>query len=499
MLTPALLGMVGLIVDGGLLMAAQRQAQNAADAAALAAAYDKFRGSTDSTALSTANTFLADNGLSGVSLTLNAGSSNALNIPPQDPTNTGSPHKGQSNYVEVFVTKPVTTYFIQVLGVNSSQQVTARAVAGYEPVGNGEGVFVLDPTASPGLDVGSNQGSGAFVRLRVNGDITVNSYGGGMDEWGKPVSPNTNYVSGNADAVKTQTGLSVPSIVTTQLNIAGGVSDITAVATYEPSFANNNYYDPNYNSTTHPVAANLQQTAPDPLANLATPTTSNGVTNATKGSYPQAPSGSTGTLTASANQPQNISVTNSNNYTFIPGVYQSISVTGGTATFQPGIYVVGVSANGGGSVLTFNGGTVTGSGVMFYITGSNYNASDGMPDVNDGTSSPPKNVPGNFGGLSMGGSGTTTLTPYSNTGSPFNGILFYQRRWNNQGASITGGNNTSLSGTLYAKWANFQLAGSGNFNAQFLVGSMSITGQSTVTIDATGKLLGRANVVFLVE
>ena len=43
-LLPVLLGMTGLVIDGGLLMAAHRQVQNAADAAALAAAMDKYRG-----------------------------------------------------------------------------------------------------------------------------------------------------------------------------------------------------------------------------------------------------------------------------------------------------------------------------------------------------------------------------------------------------------------------------------------------------------------------
>ena len=47
LLFPVLLGMVGLVIDGGLIMAAQRQVQNAADAAALAASMDRVRGKTD--------------------------------------------------------------------------------------------------------------------------------------------------------------------------------------------------------------------------------------------------------------------------------------------------------------------------------------------------------------------------------------------------------------------------------------------------------------------
>ena len=46
LLTPALLGMVGLTIDGGLLLVTYRQTQNAADAAALAAAVDLKNGNS---------------------------------------------------------------------------------------------------------------------------------------------------------------------------------------------------------------------------------------------------------------------------------------------------------------------------------------------------------------------------------------------------------------------------------------------------------------------
>ena len=183
-LLPVLLGMVGLVIDGGLLMASHRQVQNAADSAALAAASDKHRGSTDTTALASANSFLASNGMTGITLALNAGASNALNIPPQDPGNTGSPspYKGVANYVEAIVTRQVNTFFMPLLGINS-RQVTARAVAGFEPVGSGEGAIVLDPAATPGLAISGNN-----TQLVVNGTVVVNSQGGGLDQYGDPVS-----------------------------------------------------------------------------------------------------------------------------------------------------------------------------------------------------------------------------------------------------------------------------------------------------------------------
>ena len=136
-LSPVLVGWVGLVIDGGLLMAGQRQAQNAADAAALAGAMNMMQGGTITTARAAANPFLASNGLSNAPALV---SGTSFNIPPKQ-----GPFKGNSQYVEVIVTNPVQTYFIQAVGASSTANVTARAVAGYEAVTAGEGGAVLDP------------------------------------------------------------------------------------------------------------------------------------------------------------------------------------------------------------------------------------------------------------------------------------------------------------------------------------------------------------------
>ena len=52
-LLPVLLGMVGLVIDGGIIMAGQRQTRNAADAAAMAAAQDLLQGRSTTTAVAT--------------------------------------------------------------------------------------------------------------------------------------------------------------------------------------------------------------------------------------------------------------------------------------------------------------------------------------------------------------------------------------------------------------------------------------------------------------
>src|SRR5262249_18089577 len=97
LLLPVLVGWVGLTIDGGLLLWEHRQAQNAADAAALAAARDKLAGRSDSTALATANTYIQQyNGLSGAP-DLVAGQT--FNIPPKQ-----GAYAGKTQYIEVIVT-----------------------------------------------------------------------------------------------------------------------------------------------------------------------------------------------------------------------------------------------------------------------------------------------------------------------------------------------------------------------------------------------------------
>ena len=55
-----LLGMAGLVIDGGLLMASHRHAQNAADAAAMEAAFRLLRGEGSATAIAAGTTSLSE-------------------------------------------------------------------------------------------------------------------------------------------------------------------------------------------------------------------------------------------------------------------------------------------------------------------------------------------------------------------------------------------------------------------------------------------------------
>ena len=57
----------------------------------------------------------------------------------------------------------------------------------------------------------------------------------------------------------------------------------------------------------------------------------------------------------------------------------------------------------------------------------------------------------------------------------------------------------TVTGTTYGPTANLAISGSGNWNSQFIVNSMSITGHGTVTTNYSGQNQGLAPEVFLVE
>lgn len=436
LLMTALVGLLGLVLDAGALMFAHRQIQNAADAGAMAAAMDMLVGRSNSAASATATTFVQEyNGLPAAVV--------AVAIPP-----TSGAHSGNVNFVEVTVTFPVTTRFIQVVGANRLQNVSARAVAGWEGTTIAAGVMALNPNAVPGISLVGN-GS-----LRVNGTVVDNSKGGGLDEHGQPIN---NGNGGYAIATSGNGGLAALDVES-----VGGVNNPSKITNY------------NSQSTQSPLHTGIVA-QPDPMQYVPVPTTATG---AVATNY--------GAIKLSGNQ----------NVTLNPGVYTSIQVSANVnVTMNPGIYVIA----GGGLTMSGNA-TLSGTGVMIYNTGSDYNVNTGLPDSGDGDSSPPASGSATFGSVSITGNGTLHLTSYTNSSSPFDGMVFYQRRLNTQPLNLAGnGTADLLGGTVYAKWAMLNLSGNGTFNTQFIVSSVVLTGNGTVTIDTVNQHLSRSDQVFLVE
>lgn len=434
---PVLLGITGLVIDGGLLLVASRRAQNAADAAAMAAAIDLMSGRPTATARETARTYVrTHNRLAGATVTV------------QTPPSQG-PYQGNPRYVEVIVGSPVRTVLIQALGVNRDHTVRRLAVAGFDSANNGAGVMMLDPDARPGFRASGN-GS-----LRVNGTVIVNSDGGGVDEHGRPIG---NGNSGSAISLSGNASLEAIDVLS-----VGGLA----------SSGNSGIED--YLGQRRNPLKTRQAIASDPLVNLPVPTTANG---AIANFYPA--------VRLSGNQSAVLE----------PGVYPSISLSGGaSAYFRPGIYII----TGGGMSLSGNG-SVMGEGVLIYNTGSDYNVHTGLPDANDRDNPPPAAGRPDFGSVSMSGNGHVQFSPIEDPSSPFNGLGFYQRRLNTEDLRISGNGEISpFRGSIYAKWADLTLSGTGRFASQFVVRSVTLSGNATITVDATGQQLAGTHQMFLVQ
>src|SRR5512133_2055945 len=138
----ALFAITGLAIDGSNKFSDRRHAQNAADAASLAAALTKANGltagKTDSTCSTdpswTNTTFCEDIIQSAWDRAANNGYDGMLsnNVEVYSPPISG-PYIGLTPYIQVIITSNVNTYFMRVLGIDQTQNIVqATALAGKE-------------------------------------------------------------------------------------------------------------------------------------------------------------------------------------------------------------------------------------------------------------------------------------------------------------------------------------------------------------------------------
>ena len=163
-----LFGFCALATDVGIMMRAKRQAQTAADAAAIAGALERnFLGSSATTAIQAAG--LAAAGQNGFSATTSgtttaSGVTVTINAPPLL-----GPHAGVDGYVEAIVSIQQPTFFIGLFGI-PNMTPTARAVAT-----NGGGsaygcVYVMAPSGPNALQL-----QGSFTVTAPNCGVIIDS------------------------------------------------------------------------------------------------------------------------------------------------------------------------------------------------------------------------------------------------------------------------------------------------------------------------------------
>jgi Flp pilus assembly protein TadG len=470
-LLPVLCGFAGLVLDSSLLMAAYRNLQQASDAAATAAAMSLYNGATVADATATATASLQQNGF--------ANATAQVNIPPQS-----GYYVGNSSYAEVIVSQQKTTYFVQLLGASATQTVQVRSVAGYGPSTAGGAVEVLEanppgltlnlaPYVSlseslPPVQIGGLEVLG-LGQLRVNGAVLDNNQWGGVDQNGNQVGSSAGPPYGAACTPL----LPLTSLQALSIRVVGGVDNPQNYGNYtagQPS----------------PLQAN-RLPVPDPFATLPVPTTSADPVNVSATTY----GGVQVTGVPLIGQPTTLN----------PGVYDWIEIDSGTVIFNPGVYIIR-NVNPATQVsLNILAGTVTATGVMFYITNTTtYSPTSGAPDASDGnTVAPAPTLQSQVPSVviaSILGSNFTSL----NSG-PFSGMLIYQRRIDRRPIVLVdqhlllGG---SLQGVIYGKYSQIMFAANGTFDMRIVGGSVRFANVLQTTL-MPSLLLPPAQDVYLVE
>ena len=151
-----------------------------------------------------------------------------------------------------------------------------------------------------------------------------------------------------------------------------------------------------------------------------------------------------------------------------PGVYcGGINISNGaTATFAAGTYIIK-----GGTLSLVGGTTDTGSGVMFYLTGTN--ATYGSVNISNGANA-------TFSGPTSG---------------PYTGIVFYQDRTITSAvnATFSGGVSMKVTGTLYFPTTSVLFSNGSsvsNVYTAIVAKQVSFTGGTSLQYDATGMKTG---------
>jgi hypothetical protein len=136
-----------------------------------------------------------------------------------------------------------------------------------------------------------------------------------------------------------------------------------------------------------------------------------------------------------------------------------------SVTLNPGLYLI----EGGGFTVSGNA-SVSGAGVMIYNTGSNY-----------------PNAGGSFGGITLSGNGTFSLSASAtSTGGTDAGILIFQPTANTRALSLSGNGVAGITGTVYAPSAQVVISGNAKLSGALVADELSLSGNGVSTQAADG-------------
>ena len=463
LLLVVILGGAGLLVDGGMAWANRRQAQAAADLAALAAARAIADGGFQcnatglASAQAAATTVASFNGFSNVTV--------------EYPTASGN-HTGCS-YVRVTVSRSMATTFSRVMGQDTwTPQATAVGAA----------MQVLGAAAANctfcSLNT-TNKNHTLLVQLGstliVDGDIYVNSSNGNdPDDPNSPIKLKDWYVGGDGFDIFGVGG----RITAERIFVVGGweTHDNGIAVAQQADCPAAQRPDPlAYATLNPPLHSNVcihQPTLSDPLANFPMP------------SYSDYPVRST----------RKASYAGTSTYTIEPGIYiKGISISGNAIVYMnPGVYYMA-----GGPFDVKANATVIGSGVTIFA-GSESGKSGRAEDIDIDTT------------------GQVVLTPP--TSGVYAGLTMFMERTSDEDITIDPNNTAQcattaaagqpqgciggISGTIYAPNNDslVTVKAAGTANLQIISGRLLVNNGSTARFTFnSGGFAGGSTIIELAE
>ena len=216
----AMIGMVGLVLDGGSTFGQRRSEQRGADLAALAGANDLLLNNNVTTAEATARQVARDNGYDDAVVSVNV---------------TVTPYQQGGGAVKVDVVAPHQNSFSNMFGMNSwAVGVSGTAIAGRTTTATGMGpmIFSVNDFQANGMPepayTQTGCGAGGCPFGTVNGDAP--SVGGNDLAW-------TNFGVGNVDTNQ------VSDIITGQSVITGDAGLNDYIGQYNNGFHNALFQD----------------------------------------------------------------------------------------------------------------------------------------------------------------------------------------------------------------------------------------------------------------
>jgi hypothetical protein len=145
----------------------------------------------------------------------------------------------------------------------------------------------------------------------------------------------------------------------------------------------------------------------------------------------------------------------------VPGTYNGISITGnGNVNFAPGVYVLT------GDFTCHGTPTITGTGVTFYFTNN----------------------------ATFNCSGNDTIQFTAPSSGPYDGVLFYQDPSDTSGPTLGGNTGSSFNGIVYFPKSEITFFGNNtSFSVGMVIGdAIALSGHPTVNLEGTAGLPGGA-------